>query len=92
MDHHASRVVRDYGAEILRAAPPGAVLFTKGDLITNTTRYLQLAEGMRPDVRVIDQELLGYRLVRARRFAQECTRTSACRVVATCPARRTAFS
>ena len=60
MDHHRSRVVRDYGAEILRAAPSGAVLFTKGDLITNTTRYLQLAEGVRPDVQIVDQELLGY--------------------------------
>jgi hypothetical protein len=60
MDHHANRVVRDYGAEILRAAPMGAVLLTKGDLITNTTRYLQLAEGVRPDVHVVDQELLGY--------------------------------
>jgi hypothetical protein len=36
------------------------VIFTKGDLITNTTRYLQIAEGMRPDVRIIDQELLGF--------------------------------
>jgi hypothetical protein len=60
MDHHSSRIVRDYGAEVLRPAPPGAVLFTKGDLITNTTRYLQLAEGVRPDVRIVDQELLGY--------------------------------
>jgi hypothetical protein len=69
LDHHASRVVRDYGAEILRVAPPNAVLLTKGDLITNTTRYLQLAEGVRPDVRVIDQELLGYTWY-ARRIAE----------------------
>jgi hypothetical protein len=61
MDHHTSRIVREYGAEILRAAPPNAVLLTKGDVITNTTRYLQLAERMRPDVRIVDQELLGYR-------------------------------
>ncbi len=60
LNHHASRIVHDYGAEILRAAPPGALLLTKGDLITNATRYLQLAEGMRPDVVVVDQELLGF--------------------------------
>jgi hypothetical protein len=59
MDRSKSTLVRAYGAEILRAAPPGALLFTKGDLITNTIRYLQLAEHMRPDVRVVDQELLG---------------------------------
>jgi hypothetical protein len=51
--------VRSYGAEILRAAPPGALLVTKGDLITSTIRYLQSVEGQRPDVRLVDQELLG---------------------------------
>lgn len=55
-----STLVRSYGAEILRAAPPGALLVTKGDLITNTIRYLQSVEGVRSDVRVVDQELLGY--------------------------------
>jgi hypothetical protein len=60
MNRHASTLVRAYGAEILRAAPAGALLVTKGDLITNTVRYLQAVEGVRPDVRVVDQELLGY--------------------------------
>jgi Protein of unknown function (DUF2723) len=61
MDYSRSTLVRQYGAEYLRVAPPGALLLTKGDLITNTMRYLQLAENMRPDVRVVDQELLGFR-------------------------------
>jgi hypothetical protein len=60
MDHHDDRTVRSYGAEILRAARPGALLLTRGDLITNTTRYLQFAERLRPDVRIVDQELLGF--------------------------------
>ncbi len=59
MDRHTSTLVRSYGAEILRAAPPGALLVTKGDLITSPLRYLQAVEGQRPDVRVIDQELMG---------------------------------
>ena len=59
MDRHTSTLVRSYGAEILRAAPAGALLVTKGDLITSSIRYLQAAEAMRPDVRLIDQELLG---------------------------------
>jgi hypothetical protein len=59
-DRHTSTLVRSYGAEILRAAPQGALLVTKGDLITNTVRYLQTVEGVRPDVEVVDQELLGY--------------------------------
>ncbi|MGH7434089.1 MAG: protein O-mannosyl-transferase family, partial [Polyangiaceae bacterium] len=66
LDRHGSTLVRSYGAEILRAAPPGALLVTKGDLITNTVRYLQSVEGVRPDVKVVDQELLGYGWQRAR--------------------------
>jgi hypothetical protein len=60
VSRHGNTLVRSYGSEILRAAPPGALLLTKGDLITNGVRYLQTVEGMRPDVRVLDQELLGY--------------------------------
>jgi hypothetical protein len=59
MDRHENRIVRSYGEEILRAAPQGALLFTRGDLITNTVRYLQATEGQREDVHVIDLELLG---------------------------------
>lgn len=59
MDRHTSTLVRSYGTEILRAAPPGALLVTKGDLITSPLRYLQAVEGRRPDVRVVDQELMG---------------------------------
>ncbi len=59
-DRKKSTLVRAYGAEILRAAPPGALIFTRGDLITNSVRYLQLAESLRPDVRVVDLELLGF--------------------------------
>jgi hypothetical protein len=43
---------------MLRAAPENAILITKGDLITNSIRYLQIAEHVRPDVRVVDQELI----------------------------------
>ena len=58
LDRHANTLVQEYSAEMLRAAPPDAILVTKGDLITNGIRYLQLAEHARPDVRVVDQELL----------------------------------
>ncbi len=58
LDHHDNRLVEQYGAEILRGAPPGALIVSKGDLITSSIRYLQLAERTRPDVRIVDQELL----------------------------------
>jgi hypothetical protein len=60
MDHHGSTLVRSYGAEVLRIAPPGALLLTRGDLLTNVVRYLQVAEAQRADVRVVDLELLGF--------------------------------
>lgn len=60
MSRHDNRIVRSYGAEILRMAPPGALMLTRGDMITNSVRYLQVVEGMRPDVRVVDLELLGF--------------------------------
>jgi hypothetical protein len=60
MDRHDSRVVRHYADEMLRVVPRDTLLVTKGDLITNTVRYLQVAERQRPDVRVVDQELLGF--------------------------------
>ena len=58
LDHHDNELVEEYGAEMLRVVPQGGVLFTKGDVITNTIRYLQLTEHVRPDVRVVDQEIL----------------------------------
>jgi hypothetical protein len=60
MDRRASTLVRAYGAEILRAAPPHALLLTRGDLVTSSVRYLQAVEGERPDVGVVDLELLGF--------------------------------
>jgi hypothetical protein len=60
LDRHTSRLVRSYGSEILRVAPPNALLITKGDLITSTIRYLQAVEHQRPDVSVVDQELLAF--------------------------------
>jgi len=70
MDRSKSVLVREYGSEILRAAPRDALVFSKGDLITNTMRYLQLAENVRPDVRIVDQELLGLPWMRALVFFQ----------------------
>jgi hypothetical protein len=58
LDHHDDRAVEQYGAEMLRAAPDGAILVTKGDLVTNSIRYLIATTHVRPDVRVVDQELL----------------------------------
>jgi hypothetical protein len=51
-------VVEDYGRAILEPLPPRTLLLTHGDLITNTVRYAQSAEGVREDIVVLDQELM----------------------------------
>jgi Protein of unknown function (DUF2723) len=59
MDRHASHLVEDYGAEMVRAAPPGALVVARGDLITNVLRYVLLSRHERPDLRVVDHERMG---------------------------------
>ena len=58
-DHHRDETVARYGrARSSRRYRPDTLLLTHGDLVTNTTRYLQTCEGVRPDVVVLDQELM----------------------------------
>jgi hypothetical protein len=54
----ADDTVARYGRAILEPLPPTTILLTRGDVVTNVTRYLQAGEGVRPDVVVLDQELL----------------------------------
>lgn len=48
------------GRGMLASLPDRAVLFVQGDLQHNTLAYLQRARGLRPDVTVLDQELMTY--------------------------------
>ena len=57
-DQHENTVFSDYGRELFRPLPQGALVWTKGDLVINVMRYLQQCEGQRPDVRALDRELL----------------------------------
>ena len=50
---------RRFAEELLRAAPPRAVLLVAGDNDTYPLWYLQQAEGVRPDVVVVTYPLLG---------------------------------
>ncbi len=55
-----------YAAALLEPLPPSAVLLVRGDLVSNSVRYAQTT-GARPDVAVLDQELLTYPWYVARR-------------------------
>jgi hypothetical protein len=56
-DQHNNTVFSDYGRELFRPLPQMALVWTRGDLVTNVMRYLQQCEGQRPDVRLLDREL-----------------------------------
>lgn len=57
-DQHNNTVFSDYGRELFKPLPQRTLVWSKGDLVTNVMRYLQQCEGQRPDVRVLDRELL----------------------------------
>lgn len=48
------------GRGVLASLPERAVLFSQGDLVHNALAYLQQVEHERPDVTVLDQELMTY--------------------------------
>jgi hypothetical protein len=58
-DESGNRLAEDYSRNLLASLPPRAVLFsTQWDHLVSPTYYLQAVEGVRPDVTVIDSELL----------------------------------
>nr|XP_032811929.1 transmembrane protein 260 isoform X1 [Petromyzon marinus]XP_032811931.1 transmembrane protein 260 isoform X1 [Petromyzon marinus]XP_032811932.1 transmembrane protein 260 isoform X1 [Petromyzon marinus]XP_032811933.1 transmembrane protein 260 isoform X1 [Petromyzon marinus]XP_032811934.1 transmembrane protein 260 isoform X1 [Petromyzon marinus] len=59
-DQSSNVVVEQFGANILRSLPRGALVLTRGDLPGNALRYLHYCERRRPDVVLVDQELLTY--------------------------------
>ncbi|HXC53498.1 MAG TPA: DUF2723 domain-containing protein [Candidatus Limnocylindrales bacterium] len=57
-DESRNHFVEEYGRAILAGLPPNALLLTYGDLISNASRYVQVCEGVRADVIVLDQEMM----------------------------------
>lgn len=59
-DESQNYYVRNFGRALLAPLPPNSILLTKGDLQINAARSVQVLESFRPDVRILDQELLTY--------------------------------
>ncbi|MFB0535245.1 MAG: DUF2723 domain-containing protein [Anaerolineae bacterium] len=70
LDLSDDRSAYDWGVATLEGMPKGGLVVTKRDEETFTLWYLQYVEGVRPDVVVVDKDLLGYdwygRALRAR--------------------------
>jgi len=60
-DRRGFELPREYAANLLVALEPNAILLTYGDNDTFPLWYLQLVEGFRPDVRVVNHSLLNTR-------------------------------
>jgi hypothetical protein len=60
-DHDRSKktLARDLAKDYLESCPPNAILFTYGDNDTYPLWYAQEVEHIRPDIRVINNSLLG---------------------------------
>lgn len=56
-DQSANSVVERFGREILASVPTDSIILTRGDLPGNSMRYLYYCQGVRPDVRLVDQEV-----------------------------------
>lgn len=59
-DESKNTYVRDFGHSMLQGLPPNSILLCYGDLPGNAARYVQTCDGVRPDVRVIDLEMMTF--------------------------------
>jgi tetratricopeptide (TPR) repeat protein len=60
LDQSDNYVTHDLGANILNSLPDGALFMSRSDLVTNAVNYQRFVLKRRPDVTVVDQELLTY--------------------------------
>lgn len=61
MNERDNNMFEDFGRELLRPLPPNARLIVKGDLITNSARFVQRCRHFRQDVQMVDMAMLTYK-------------------------------
>ncbi|KAM6274393.1 protein O-mannosyl-transferase TMEM260 isoform 2-T2 [Porphyrio hochstetteri] len=59
-DQSNNYVVDKFARNLLSSMPKGAVILLRGDLPGNALRYVHYCEGMRPDITLVDQEMMTY--------------------------------
>lgn len=59
-DLSGNSVVERFGLELLASVPKSSIILTRGDLPGNSLRYLHYCKDVRPDVRLVDQEMMTY--------------------------------
>ncbi|KAK2878589.1 hypothetical protein Q8A67_019380 [Cirrhinus molitorella] len=59
-DQSANDVVDRFAREVVLSLPEGSLVLTRGDLPGNTLRYMHYCQGLRPDLSLVDQEMMTY--------------------------------
>ncbi|XP_053331401.1 transmembrane protein 260 [Spea bombifrons] len=59
-DQSNNYVVDNFARNILSSLPNNTLLLLRGDLPGNSLRYLHYCEGLRPDIALVDQEMMTY--------------------------------
>ncbi|XP_063295510.1 protein O-mannosyl-transferase TMEM260 [Pelobates fuscus] len=59
-DQSSNYVVDKFARNILFSMPNNTVIMLRGDLPGNSLRYLHYCEGLRPDIALVDQEMMTY--------------------------------
>ncbi|XP_062863705.1 protein O-mannosyl-transferase TMEM260 isoform X2 [Trichomycterus rosablanca] len=59
-DQSRNEVVEKFALELVSSFPENSLVLTRGDLPGNTLRYVHYCQGLRPDLSLVDQEMMTY--------------------------------
>ncbi|XP_066537295.1 protein O-mannosyl-transferase TMEM260 isoform X2 [Hoplias malabaricus] len=59
-DQRSNDVVERFAREVMFSFPYRSLVLTRGDLPGNTLRYLHYCQGLRPDLSLVEQEMMTY--------------------------------
>uniref|UniRef100_A0A2K5TL94 Transmembrane protein 260 n=1 Tax=Macaca fascicularis TaxID=9541 RepID=A0A2K5TL94_MACFA len=59
-DQRTNYVIDKFAKNLLTSMPHDAIILLRGDLPGNSLRYMHYCEGLRPDISLVDQEMMTY--------------------------------